>query len=76
MTRELIDRIPESEIVAAQRAMEQLARHASFRAAVCEPLDDEPVTQGDTEANEAPQGSIQAGRVVSHEGILSEFGIR
>jgi hypothetical protein len=80
MTREalheLIDRLPASDIVAAQRALEHLARHASFRAAMCAPLDDEPVTQGDVEAIGRAREDIQAGRVVSHEGILSEFGIR
>ena len=47
---ELIDRIPESEIVAAQRALERLAKDAAFRAPVFAPSDDEPVTAGDAEA--------------------------
>ncbi len=69
MTREalheLIDRLPETDVVAAQRALEHLARHASFRAAMCAPLDDEPVTEGDAEAMRRAKGDLQAGRVVS-----------
>jgi hypothetical protein len=67
MTREalheLIDRIPESEIVAAQRVLERLAKDAAFRAAMSAPLDDEPVTAGD----------LQAGRMLSHDEILREY---
>jgi hypothetical protein len=55
MTREalheLVDRIPESEIIAAQRVLERLASDASFRAAMSAPPDDEPVTAGDAEAS-------------------------
>ena len=47
---ELIDRIPESEIVAVQRVLERLASDAAFRAAMSAPPDDEPVTAGDTAA--------------------------
>ena len=79
MTREalheLIDRIPENDIVAAQRVLEHLARSASFRAAMSAPADDEPVTAGDAEAIARAQRDLQAGRVVSHDDILREFGI-
>ena len=80
MTREtlheLIERIPESEIVAAQRVLERLARDAAFRAAMSAPPDDEPVTAGDAEAIARSRRDLQAGRVVSHDEMLSEFGIR
>jgi hypothetical protein len=80
MTREalheMIDRIPESDMLAAQRALENLARHASFRPAMCTPPDDEPVTQGDAEVMRRARKDIQAGKMVSHEEILREFGIR
>jgi hypothetical protein len=80
MTREalheLVDRIPESEIVAAQRALERLAKDAAFRAAMFAPSDDEPVTAGDAEAIARARRDLQAGRVVSHDEILREFGIR
>jgi hypothetical protein len=45
---ELIDRIPESEIVAAQRVLEQFASEVSLRAAMSAPPDDEPVTARET----------------------------
>ena len=49
MTREalheLIDRLPEGEIFAAQRLLEHLATSAPFRAAYSAPLDDEPETE-------------------------------
>jgi hypothetical protein len=80
MTREalheLIDRIPENEIVVAQRVLERLARDAGFRAAMSAPLDDEPVTAGDAEAIARARRDLQAGRVASHDEILREFEIR
>jgi hypothetical protein len=80
MTREslheLIDRIPEEEIAAAQRFLEVLAAGAAFRAARSAPPDDEPITSGDAEAIARAQRDIQAGKVVSHEEILREFGVR
>jgi hypothetical protein len=73
---ELIDRIPESEIVAAQRVLERLASDAAFRAAMSAPPDDEPVTAGDAEAIARARGELRAGMIVSHDEILREFGIR
>jgi hypothetical protein len=80
MTREalheLVECIPETEIVAAQRLMERLATDASFRAALSSPLDDEPVTEGDAQAIARARADLRAGRVVSHDEMLREFGIR
>lgn len=80
MTREdlheLIDRIPEAEIVAAQRFLEYLARSAAFRAALSAPPDDEPVTGGDAESIARAHDDLRAGKVVPHEEVLREFGIR
>jgi hypothetical protein len=73
---ELIDRIPGSEIVAAQRVLERLASDAAFRAAMSAPPDDEPVTAEDAEAIARARREIQAGIVVSHDEVLREFGIR
>ena len=73
---ELIDRIPESEIVAAERVLERLASDAAFRAAMSAPPDDEPVTVGDAEAIARARRDLQAGMVVSHDEILREFGTR
>jgi hypothetical protein len=80
MTREalheLIDRIPEEEIIAAQRFLEYLATSAAFRATLSAPPDDEPVTRGDAESIARAHGDLKAGRVVSHEEVLREFGAR
>ncbi len=80
MTREalheLIDRIPDSDIVAAQRLLEHLAGNPSYRAAMFASPDDEPVTPGDAEAIERVRRDVQAGRVVSHDDVLREFGLR
>ncbi len=80
MTREalhqLIDRIPESDIVAIQRVLEHLAGDAPFRTAMSAPPDDEPVTAGDAEAMMRARKDLRAGRAVSHNEILREFGIR
>jgi hypothetical protein len=73
---EMIDRIPESDLGAAQRVLEYLAKDAAFRAAMSAPPNDEPVTEGDTEAIARATRDFQAGRVVSHDEILREFGIR
>jgi hypothetical protein len=73
---ELIERIPEGEIVAAQRFLEYLARSAAFRATLSAPADDEPVTTGDAEAIVRARQDLQAGRVISQEEILREFGVR
>jgi hypothetical protein len=73
---ELIERIPEAEIAAAQRFLEFLATSAAFRATLSAPPDDEPITRGDTESIARAHRDIQAGKVVSHEEILREFGVR
>ena len=73
---ELIDRLPEAEIAAAQRFLAYLATSAAFRATLSAPPDDEPVTRGDMESIARALTEIQAGRSVSHEAILREFGIQ
>ena len=70
----LIDRIPEAEISAAQRFLEYLASTAAFRAAILSSPDDEPVTAGDAEGIARARADIEAGRIVSHDEILREFG--
>ncbi|MGA2183449.1 MAG: hypothetical protein ABSH47_10500 [Bryobacteraceae bacterium] len=47
---QLIDRISEAEVSAAQSFPECLARGAAVRAALAAPVDDEPVTERDGEA--------------------------
>lgn len=73
---QLIERIPEPELLAAQRYLEYLASHPAYRAVLSAPIDDEPVTQGDKDAIARAQRDIAEGRVVSHEEILREFGLQ
>jgi hypothetical protein len=62
---DLVDRIPDEELPAAKRFLEYLAISPAYRTALSAPPDDEPVTEADV-----------AGRVVSHDEILREFGLR
>jgi hypothetical protein len=68
---ELIDRIPEHELAAARRYLEDLATSPAYRVAP----DEVPVTEGDSRAIEKATDEIQAGKVVPHEEILREFGL-
>jgi hypothetical protein len=72
---ELVNRIPENDLVAAQRYLEYLATSQAYRAALAAAPDDEPVTEGDAHAIERTAAEIRAGKVVEHEEILREFGI-
>jgi hypothetical protein len=73
---ELIDRIPEEELAAAQRFLEYLAVSPAYRAALSAPLDDEPVTPGDADATARTRGGLSTGKVIPHEDVLREFGVR
>jgi hypothetical protein len=73
---DLIDRIPEMEIGAARRFLEYLVSAPALRAALSAPDDDEPVTEGDAEAISRAMEDIKAGRTVSHDEILREFGVK
>jgi hypothetical protein len=71
---QLIDRIPEEELSAAQRFLEYLAVSPAHRAALSAPPDDEPVTEGDAAAIARAQEEVRSGKVVSHDDVLREFG--
>ena len=72
---DLIDRIPEGELPAAQRFLEFLTSSAAYGAALCAPPDDEPVTVGDARAISNALAEIRAGKAVPHSDILREFGL-
>ena len=61
-----IGRIPEGEIAAARRFLENLAASAALRATLSALPDDEPVTSGDVESLARAQRDIEAGKVASH----------
>jgi len=73
---DLVDRLPEPEVVAAQRYLEYLNASPVYRAALSAPKDDEPVTEGDVLAIEKALDDVQAGRTVPHDEILHEFGLK
>ncbi|HXM44283.1 MAG TPA: hypothetical protein VN924_23810 [Bryobacteraceae bacterium] len=73
---DLANRIPEHDLAAAQQYLRYLATSPAYRAALSAPPDDEPVTADDSKAIEKATGEIQAGKVVSHDDILREFGLR
>ncbi len=73
---DLVDRIPEPELPAVHRVLEYFAANPAYRAAWSAPLDDEPVTDGDAAAITGAQDQLRTGRVVSHEDILREFGLK
>jgi len=72
----LVDRLPDEELSAAQRFLEFLAASPAYRAALAAPADDEPVTAGDAQAIARAREGVRAGRVVSHEDVLREFGLQ
>ena len=71
----LIDRIPEEELPTAKKFLEYLAVSPAYRAAFSAPPDDEPVTDEDAAAIARAKDEVQAGRVVSHDEVLREFGL-
>jgi hypothetical protein len=72
----LVDRIPEEELPAAQRFLEYLAVSPAYRAALSATPDDEPVTEGDATAIARAHEEVGAGKVIPHAEILREFGLR
>jgi hypothetical protein len=73
---DLVDRIPEEELPAAERFLEYLAVSPAYRAAFFAPPDDEPVTVADGTAIARARDEVRAGKVISHDEILREFGLR
>lgn len=72
---DLVDRIPEEELVAAKRSLEYLVVGPAYRAALSAPPDDEPVTEADAAAIGRTRDELRAGNVISHDAILREFGL-
>jgi hypothetical protein len=73
---DLVDRIPEEELPAAQRFLEYLAVSPAYRTAWSAPPDDEPVTDGDAASIARAREEIRTGKVVEHGDVLREFGVR
>jgi len=74
---DLVGRIPEEEPAVAKRFLEYLAVSPANRAALSPAPDDEPVvTQADVRTIARARDEVRAGKLVSHEDILREFGLR
>lgn len=73
---QLVDRIPEEELPAAQRFLAYLASSPALRAAAIAAADDEGVTAGDAAAIAQARQEIRTGKAVSHDEVLREFGLR
>jgi hypothetical protein len=73
---ELVDRILEEELSAAQRFLEHLAATPVYRATSLALPDNEPVTEDDAAAIARVREEIRAGKIVAHDDVLREFGVR
>jgi hypothetical protein len=73
---DLIDRIPEDELTTAARFLEYLVVSPAYRAALSAPPDDESVTEADVQAMVKAREEVRSGKVISHDEILREFGLR
>jgi hypothetical protein len=73
---DLVERISEEELPTAKRFLEFLAVSPGYRAALAAPPDDEPVTEADVAAIVRAREEVRTGKVVPHEEILREFGLR
>jgi hypothetical protein len=77
MLHELIDRIPDGEILAARRFLEYLASNPAYRAALAAPPDDEPVTSDDAEVIRKAGEDVRAGRArFPNDEVVREFGVK
>jgi hypothetical protein len=72
---DLIDRIPEDELLAAKRFLEYLLVSPAYRTALTASPDDESVTEADAAAIARARNEVRLGKVVSHDEILREFGL-
>jgi hypothetical protein len=73
---DLVDRIPDGQLVAVQRILEYFAASPAYRAAWSSQPDDEPVTEADAAAIARAREELRAGKVVAIEEILREFGVK
>ena len=68
----LIDELPDSDLVIAERLLEALCDDPSFDGT----QDTAPETPAEAAAVAEAYEDIKAGRVVSHEEIMREFNLR
>jgi predicted transcriptional regulator len=72
---QLVDRLPDSELLAAKRALERLAGRPSLAEFLANaPIEDEPISPQEAAATREGWADVAAGRVSSDEEIDREFG--
>lgn len=74
---ELVDQLPESELITAARLLEALRDTADpfLRALAMAPLDDETETGEEAAAAVAARDALRRGDVVSDEELVRELGL-
>jgi len=75
--KDMIDGLPERDLYAVKRYI-QFLRYVDDPVAMSlaeAPLDDEPLTDEDVAALAEAKEDIKAGRLISHEEIMREFGL-
>lgn len=73
---DLVNRTPDEDLPAARRYWESLAVSPAHTAALSAAPDDEPVTEADAVVILAAGDEVRDAKVVPHEEILREFGLR
>ena len=73
---ELIERLPDSQIVTAVRFLEFMMLDPVSRSLATAPLDDEPLTEEEEQALNASKEWFKHNQGISHDEILAEFGLK
>ncbi len=73
--KKLVDLVPDSDLDAAARMLRGLAVDPVAWTLDNAPLDDEPITQEDIDAQAEARADIAAGRVYSHEDVVRRLGL-
>jgi len=73
--RQLVDRLPESELSAAERFLSFLCADPVLLALANAPEDDEPETEEERLAVEEARESLRRGAGISHEELRRELGL-
>ena len=74
---QLIDKLPDEQILAAERYLDSLCRdiHPVVRAMRSAPIDDEPLTDEDRAAIQEGRREIAAGHGIPNERIRRKLGL-
>jgi hypothetical protein len=73
---DLIERIPENEVVTVYRLLAGLLADPLWIASVTAPVDDEPYTPEQQADDAEAQAAIDRGEGISHARMIGEFGLK